>query len=172
MMPNLIQLSGNFSFYFLTLHFMPLQLNIKSEIKEAMMAKDQVRLLVVRGLVAAFLNESVAKGKKPTDELSDEDALAVIKRAVKQRKDSIEQFTNGGRADLAESEKAELAILEKYLPQTMSREEIKKIAVAKKAEMGITDKAKLGQFVGTLMKELKGKADGGDVKVVAESLFQ
>ncbi|MES2088177.1 MAG: GatB/YqeY domain-containing protein [Patescibacteria group bacterium] len=151
---------------------MPLQLNIKSEIKEAMMAKDQVRLLVVRGLVAAFLNESVAKGKKPTDELSDEDALAVIKRAVKQRKDSIEQFTNGGRADLAESEKAELAILEKYLPQTMSREEIKKIAVAKKAEMGITDKAKLGQFVGTLMKELKGKADGGDVKVVAESLFQ
>lgn len=150
---------------------MSLQSQIKSEIKEAMMAKDQVRLLVVRGLVAAFLNESVAKGKKPTDELVDEDALAVIRRAVKQRKDSIDQFTKGGRADLAESEQAELAILEKYLPTMMSKKDIQKVAEAKKTEMGITDKSKLGQFVGTLMKELKGKADGADVKEVAESLF-
>ena len=150
---------------------MSLQTTIKGQIKEAMLAKDQVRLLVVRSLVAAFTNELVAKGKKPTEELSDEDALAVIKRAVKQRKDSIEQFTSGGRSDLADSEKTELVILEKYLPQTMSRDEIKKIAEAKKIELGITDKAKLGQFVGMLMKELKGKADGGDVKAVAESLF-
>jgi uncharacterized protein YqeY len=76
----------------------------------------------------------------------------------------------GGR-NLAESEKAELAILEKYLPKMMSKEDIKKIAEAKQKELGITDKSKIGQFVGMLMKELKGKADGADVKEVAESLF-
>lgn len=150
---------------------MTLQTTIKAEIKEAMLKKEPVRLLVVRGLSAAFVNELVAKSRKPTEELSDEDALTVIKRAVKQRKDSIEQFTAGGRSDLVAAEKAELAILEKYLPKMMDRDEIKKIAVAKKAELGINDKSKLGQFVGALMKELKGKADGGDVKAVAESLF-
>ena len=150
---------------------MSLQSDIKAQIKEAMLAKDQLRLGVVRGLVAAFTNELVAKQRKPTEELSDEEVLAVIRRAVKQRKDSIEQFKSGGRQDLVDSESAELSVLEKYLPQMMSRDEIKKAAEKKKAELGITDKAKLGQFVGMLMKELKGKADGGDVKAVAESLF-
>ncbi len=150
---------------------MSLQTTIKGQIKEAMLAKDQLKLSVVRGLVAAFTNELVAKGRKPQEELSDEDVLSVIRRAVKQRKDSIEQFTSGGRSELAEAENAELKILETYLPQMMSREDIKKVAEAKKVELGITDKAKLGQFVGMLMKELKGKADGGDVKAVAESLF-
>lgn len=150
---------------------MSLQTNIKNEIKEAMLAKDSTRVLVVRGLVAAFTNELVAKGKKPTEELTDEEVLNVIRRGVKQRKDSIEQFTAGGRADLAESEKTELVLLEKYLPKMMSKDEIKKIALQKQQELGITDKAKIGQFVGTLMKELKGKADGADVKEVAESLF-
>lgn len=145
--------------------------NIKSQIKEAMLAKEAVRLSVVRGLVAAFTNELVAKGRKPTEELSDEETLAVIRRAVKQRKDSIEQFKAGGRNDLVEAESAELAILEKYLPKMMSREEIKKIAEVKKTELGIVDKSKMGQFMGALMKELKGKADGGDVKEVVEKLF-
>ena len=151
---------------------MSLHTTIKSQIKEALLAKDQVRLLVVRSLVSAFTNELVAKNRKPTEELSDEDAMAVIKRAVKQRKDSIEQFTSGGRSDLADSEKAELVILEKYLPTMMSRDEIKKVAIAKKAELGITDKSKLGQFVGSLMSQLKNKADGSTVREVAESLFQ
>lgn len=127
--------------------------------------------MVIRGLVAAFTNELVAKGRKPAEELSDDEVLSVIKRAVKQRKDSIEQFTKGGRADLVETEKAELSVLEKYLPQTMSREDIKKVAEVKQKELGITDKAKLGQFVGMLMKEFKGKAEGNDVKAVAEELL-
>lgn len=150
---------------------MPLHTTIKSQIKEAMLARDTLRLSVVRGLVAAFTNELVAKNRKPTEELSDEEVLTVIRRAVKQRKDSIEQFKAGGRQDLVDSETAELALLEKYLPQMMSRAEIKKIAETKKAELGFADKAKLGQFVGMLMKELKGKADGGDVKSVAEELL-
>ncbi len=151
---------------------MSLHTTIKGQIKEAMLAKDALRLSVVRSLVAAFTNELVAKQRKPTEELSDEDALAVIRRAVKQRKDSIEQFTAGGRQDLVDAESDELGVLEKYLPQMMSRDEIKKVAEKKKAELGITDKAKLGQFIGMLMKELKGKADGGDVKAIAEELFK
>src|SRR3989344_189947 len=93
---------------------------IKGALKESMLAKDEVRLRTVRGLLTAFVNELVAKKMKPEGILADEDSLAVIKRAVKQRKDSMEQFTKGGRPELAESEQAELAVLEKYLPETMS----------------------------------------------------
>lgn len=137
-----------------------------------MLGKDALRLSVVRGLVAAFTNELVAKGRKPIGELTDEEALSVIRRAVKQRKDSIEQFKAGGRQDLVDAESAELSVLQKYLPQMMGRDEIKKVAEAKKRELGITDKAKLGQFVGMLMSQLKNKADGATVREVAESLFQ
>src|SRR3989344_3512280 len=98
-------------FTFNLLLSMSLQNDIKGQIKEAMLAKDQVRLLVVRGLVAAFTNELVAKSRKPTEELSDEEALAVIRRSVKQRKDSIGQFKAGGRQDLVDAESAELSVL-------------------------------------------------------------
>lgn len=151
---------------------MSLQKDIHSQIKEAMLKKEAVRLSVLRGLSAAFTNELVAKMRKPTDELKDDEAMAVIKRSVKQRKDSIEQFQKGGRPDLVESETAELKILETFLPKMMSREEIQKIAEAQKAKLGITDKSKLGQFIGAVMRETKGQADGQDVKAVVESLFQ
>lgn len=136
-----------------------------------MRAKDEVKLRTVRGMLTSFTNELVATSRKPQEMLTDEEVLAVIRRLAKQRKESIAQFVSGGREDLAVGEREELAVLEAYLPQMMAKEDIKKIAEAKKAELGITDKAKLGQFVGTLMKELKGKADGNDVKEVAESLF-
>ncbi len=143
---------------------------LKEEMRDAMRAKEETRLMVIRGLLALATSELI--NKKSNDEfLDDEGMLALIKRSVKQRKDSIDQFTKGGRADLAGDEQKELVILEKYLPQMMSREEIQKIAEAKKAELGITDKAKIGQFTGVLMKELKGKADGADVKAVVDSLF-
>lgn len=144
---------------------------MRDGIKTAMIAKDSVKLTVLRGLVSAFINDLVARGKTPQDEITDEDAINVIRKAVKQRKDSIEQFTAGGRLDLVENEAAELKVLETFLPQLMSKDEIKKIAEAKKAELNITDKAGAGKFMGLLMKELKGKADGNDVKEVVESLF-
>lgn len=150
---------------------MSLHAQIKEQIKDAMRAKDQVKLMTLRGLTAAFTAELINK-KSNAPELADEDALAVIKRSVKQRKDSIEQFEKGGRPELAESEKAELVILEAYLPQMMSKDDIRKVAEAKKAELGATDKAKLGVLVGAVMKELKGKADGADVKEVVEELFK
>ncbi|KKW02511.1 MAG: hypothetical protein UY36_C0007G0010 [Parcubacteria group bacterium GW2011_GWA1_49_11] len=140
--------------------------------KEAMKARDIVRLDVLRGLLSSFTNEAVSKKRKPDEELSDEEALTVIGRAVKQRKDSIEQFEKGGRTDLAEVEKSELAILETYLPTQMSRDEI---IMYVKAELAnpTTPEATRGnknQFIGFVMKELKGKADGALVKEVIDTI--
>lgn len=150
---------------------MSLQIDIKAQMVEAMKAKDAVKLQTLRGLISAFTNELVNLKRTPQDTLSDEEALSVIRRAVKQRKDSIDQFITGGRPELAEDEKAELAVLETYLPAMMSEEEVIKIALAKKEEMGEIDKSKAGQFVGMLMKDLKGKADGDMVKKVVDSLL-
>ena len=138
---------------------------IQKGIKEAMLAKDAVRLETLRGMIAAFTNELVAKKRKPTEMLTDEEALAVIARLARQRKDSIEQFKKGNRGDLVKSEEAELAILETYLPKMMERGEIEKIARAKKEELG-ADPSKKGMLMSALMKELKGRADGGLVKVM------
>jgi uncharacterized protein YqeY len=145
--------------------------NLKKSIPDAMRAKDAVKLQTLRSLVTAMTNEVVAKKRKPDEFLTDEEAATVLKRAANQRKDSIEQFTKGGRPELAEPEKLELAIIESYLPSTMSREEITVVVKAKMAEMGVTSKAEAGKFTGAVMKELKGKADGGDVKAVVDSLL-
>ena len=136
-----------------------------------MKAREALRLSVLRDMLTACTNQLVATKRTPQEILPDEDALAVIKRLTKQRKDSIEQFRKGGREELAEKEESELAILESYLPKTMRREEIKVIAQTKKDELGIIDKSKIGMLVGTLMKDLKGKADGADVKAVVDELF-
>lgn len=144
---------------------------LKAEIPAAMRAKDAVRLTTLRSLVTAMTNEVVAKKRKPDEFLTDEEAAAVLKRAANQRKDSIEQFEKAGREDLANPERAELAIIETFLPKMMAREEIETIARAKMAEMGVTSKAEAGKFTGALMKELKGQADGGDVKAVVDSLL-
>lgn len=150
---------------------MSLHTQIKDEIKEAMKSKDSVKLGVVRGLVSAFTNELVSLRRTPQEELGDEEVLNVIRRAVKQRKDSIEQFTSGGRPELAQGEQAELSILETYLPAQMPREEVMKIAEAKIAEIGSVDNSKAGMLMGTLMKELKGKVDGDIVKSVVDELL-
>lgn len=144
---------------------------IKASIPDALRQKDEVKLTTLRSLVTMMTNEVVAKKRKPNEFLTDEEALAVIKRASNQRKDSIEQFEKAGRAELAEIEKKELVIIEALLPEQMSKEEIRIIAEAKMKEMNIQGKAEMGKFMGALMKDLKGKADGGDVKAVVESLF-
>ena len=145
--------------------------DIHEQIKEAMRAKDALRLSVLRGLLAAFTNEAVAKKRKPHELLSDEEALAVIKRAGNQRRDSIEQFSKGNRKDLADKETAELNLLEEYLPAQMSREDIEKVAKAKKEALGITDKKDMGRLMGEVMKELKNQADGKVVREVINALL-
>lgn len=144
---------------------------IRNNIKDAMKSGDKVTLEVMRGLVTAFTNELVATGRTPQDILSDEQALAVITRLSKQRKDSIEQFTKGGRMDLVAEESAQLAVLAKYLPLLMNKNEVEKIAKMKKDELGITDGTKKGMLMSALMKDLRGKADGMVVKEVVDSLL-
>ncbi len=150
---------------------MSIEEKIKTDLTEAMKARDSVRTMTLRGIIASFTNELVAKGKKPNEVVPDEISMPVLKRLSNQRKDSIEQFTKGGRVDLADVEKKELEILSSYLPAQASIEEIKKVAGAKKAELGITDKAKSGMLMGAVIKELKGNADSGDVKTAVDSLF-
>jgi uncharacterized protein YqeY len=150
---------------------MPLHDQLRESLKEAMKAKDTVTLTTVRSIMTACTNELVATKRTPQDKLSDDEVLNVIKRLAKQRKESIVQYEAAGRMELAEPEKLELAVLEAYLPTMMSQDAIRPIAEAKKAELGVTDKSKLGILVGAVMKELAGRADGGDVKAVVESLF-
>ena len=111
---------------------------IKNNIKEAMMAKDNVRLETYRNMLSSFTNELVSKGKKPNEMLGDEEAIAVITRLSKQRKDSIEQFKKGNREDLVKEEQEELSIFETFLPKLMDKAEVEKIAKAKKGSANNT----------------------------------
>ncbi|MBC8465101.1 MAG: GatB/YqeY domain-containing protein [Parcubacteria group bacterium] len=144
---------------------------LKEDIKVAMRAKDNERLTTLRSITSACTNELVAQKKKPSDSVDDEMALTVITRLAKQRKDSAEQFRNGGRPELAESEERELAILQEYLPEQLSMEEIVAVVEAKKTELGISEKSDANKLMGMLMKDLKGRADGNDVKKAVNESF-
>lgn len=144
---------------------------LKEAMKAAMKNKEMIKLSVLRGLMAAAVNEAVAKKRKPDEELSEDELMAVIARAAKQRKDSIEQFEKGGRADLAAKEKEELLVLQSLLPTQLSEAEIEKIAKEKAAAMSIIDKSKANQLMSALMKDLKGRADGNVVKAAIDKLF-
>ena len=146
--------------------------DIKAQMVAAMKAKDSLRVETLRGAMAAFTNELVAKGRKPTDELTDDEAVAVLKRLGKQRADAVDQYSKGGRQDLADKEAAEKKIIEEFLPQMASKEEIEKVAKAKMAEMGAVDASGLGKLTGAVMKEFAGRADGNDVKAVLASLLK
>jgi hypothetical protein len=150
---------------------MALHETLKNSIPGALRAHDEVRLRTLRSLVTAMTNEVVAKKRKPDEYLADDEALAVVKRAANQRKDSIEQFEKASRNDLAEPEKAELVIIEGYLPAQMSAVEIEAATKAKAAELGVTSKADANKLIGALMRDLKGKAGGGAVKTVVDSLL-
>ncbi len=153
---------------------MSLHQTIKDQIKDALRAKDTIRLDALRGLNALAQNEMLTAGPAGGD-LPDDKILALVKRSVKQRKDSIDQFTKGNREDLVAKEKAELKILEAFLPAMMPRDEIRIVAKmrieAEKAK-GSFDPKSSGKLMGVIMKELAGKADGGDVKAVMDDLLK
>ncbi|MCX6753620.1 MAG: GatB/YqeY domain-containing protein [Candidatus Nomurabacteria bacterium] len=150
---------------------MTLHEQIKNNIKESMKSGDKVRLEVMRGLVTAFTNELVATKRTPQDLLTDEEAIKVITRASKQRKDSIEQFTKGDRMDLVDIETDQLHILEEFLPKLMEIGEIEEFVKGKIEELPTKDVSKKGMFIASIMKDLKGKADGAIVKEVVDKLF-
>lgn len=144
---------------------------VRADMVAAMKAREEVRLSVLRGLLTMFMQELTATKRTPQDVLSDAEALDVIRRALKQRKDAAEQFRAGGRPELAEKEDAEAVYIKHYLPAQLSAEEIDKVVRAKKEQLGVTDKTGMGKLMGAVMQELKGNADGGVVKEVVERLF-
>lgn len=144
---------------------------IFSDLKEAMKAKDQDKLRVLRSLKAKLMVAEIAERKGGEGSLSDEATIQVITKAAKQRKESIDQFTKGGRTDLVANEEVELAIIEAYLPEMMSEEELRKIVINKINVVGASGPQDMGKVMGLLMGELRGKADGALVsKIVKESL--
>jgi uncharacterized protein len=138
---------------------MSLQKRIDGDLKEAMRAKDAPRLSVLRMLKAALKNASIEK-VGADGELEDSDAVAVIRKQVKQRHDSIESFEKGGRSELAEKEKAEIAVLNSYLPQPMSAEELQHLVAETIAELGATSRAQMGAVMKALQLKISGRADG------------
>ena len=144
---------------------------IMADLKQAMKEKDRDRLRVLRSLKSKLLEREIDERKEGEASLSDEQTIEVLMKAAKQRKESIEQFEKGDRSDLAEAEKEELEIIESYLPKMLSEEEIRDIAQDKIEELGAEDMSDMGQVMGAMMQELKGKAEGSLVsKVVKEEL--
>ena len=148
---------------------MTLQEQMKENMKAAMKERDMAAVTTYRGLMSAMTNAVVAAGKSPDTPVDDEMAMDVLTKESKKRKDAIQQYEDAGRPELAEDEKKELAIIEQYLPEMMSKDEIRAKAEAKKAELG--DDVNKGQLMGALMGELKGKADGNDVKEVVDEML-
>lgn len=138
---------------------MNLSERVDSELKTAMREKSVMRLGVLRMLKAALTNAAIEKSGAQ-GQLSDADTVLVIRKQVKQRQDSIESFEKGGRAELAAKEKEELLILQSYLPQGMSAEEISKIVRETIAEVGASSKAQMGTVMKTLQAKVAGRADG------------
>ncbi len=139
---------------------MALLAGIDSAIKEALKKKDDDTLRTLRMLKSDIMYE---KGKVTT-ELSDDAVLDIIHRAAKKRKEAIEEYQKAGRTDLAERERTELDIIEKYLPKQLDEGEIDTIINAKIADLGEVTKRDFGKLMGLLMNELKGRADGNVVK--------
>jgi|SRR5256886_3165822 len=138
---------------------MNLSERIDSDLKEAMRAKDATRTSVLRMVKAALKNAAIAKSGAGA-QLSDAETAQVIRKQVKQRLDSIESFEKGGRAELAAKEKEELSILQSYLPQQMSADELAKVVRETIAELGASSKAQMGAVMKALQAKVAGRADG------------
>ena len=138
---------------------MTLQERVDADLKEAMRAKDATKLGVLRMLKSALKYAAIAKSDSEA-ELSDVEATQVIRKQAKQRQDSIESFEKGGRVELVEKEKEELSILNEYLPQPMSADEISKVVRETIAEAGVTSRAQMGAVMKALQAKMAGRVDG------------
>jgi len=138
---------------------MSLQQQIDNDLKEAMKAREAERLGVLRMLKAALKNAAIEKGGA-TAVLDDAEASAVIRKQVKQRQDSIEGFTKGGRPELAAKEQAEMEVLNAYLPKAMSPEDLASLVAEAIAEAGATSKAQMGAVMKIASAKAAGRADG------------
>ena len=148
---------------------MSLKGRIDQDLKEAMKSGDKNRINTVRAIRAAFLEKEVSLRVGGKAELNEEQELEVVMSLAKKRKDSIQQYKDAGRMDLAETEQAELSVIETYLPAQMADEEIEATVKDIIAGVGATSMKDMGKVMGAAMKQLKGKADGGKVQEIVKS---
>ena len=142
---------------------------ISNDIKEAMKAKDKVRLETLRNIKKVFLEAKTAPGANDT--LTDDAALKIMQKLVKQGKDSATLYTEQGRADLAEAELAQVAVIETYLPKQMSAEELEVALKAIIAEVGAEGPKDMGKVMGTATKKLAGLAEGRAISAKVKELL-
>jgi uncharacterized protein YqeY len=146
---------------------MSLKQQLQDDLQTAMREHDDHRRDTLRFTLAAVHNAEIAA----RDELDDAAVQDVLAKAVKQRRESIEEFRKGGREDLAQKEEAEIAILAGYLPERASRDEIAEAARAAIAELGASGPKDLGKVMPVLMQRFRGRADGGDINAVVRELL-
>ena len=150
---------------------MSIKQSILEELKSAMKQKKADRLRVLRSLKAKILEKEISERKGGEGEIDDEQIVEVLMKAAKQRKESIEQFDDGDRKELADKERAELKIIEEFLPEMMSDDEVRAAIKEQIEKMGATDISDMGKVMGVMMGKLKGKAEGGTVsRIVKEEL--
>ena len=142
---------------------------ISDEIKKAMLARDKVRLEALRGVKKEFLEAKTAKGA--SDELSDEAATAILQKMVKQRKDSAEIYTAQERADLASDELAQLRVIQEFLPQQLSPEELESAVKSIISETGAQSMKEMGKVMGIATRQLAGKAEGRAISEMVKKLL-
>lgn len=147
---------------------MSLKETIQKDLIENMKAKNEAAVAAIRMLKTAVMKFETAGEAKIAN---DEEIIQLVNKEIKQRKDSIEQFEKGNRPELAAKEKAEMAFLEKYMPEQMGEEEIKTIIQEGIAATGATSKADMGKVMGAIMPKVKGKADGGLVNRLVQSML-
>ena len=141
---------------------------LNNDMKQAMKNKEKDKLSVIRMLKAALQNEAIKLGNK---ELTEDEELTVLSRESKQRKDSLQEFSNAGREDLVEKIRTEIKYVELYMPQQLTEEEVTNIVKETIESVGATSKAEMGKVMGALMPKVKGKADGALVnKLVQQHL--
>ncbi|WP_096434602.1 GatB/YqeY domain-containing protein [Alteribacter populi] len=146
---------------------MDLQKQLTEDMKKAMKNKEKQRLLVIRSVKSAIQNEQIKQGK----ELTEDEALTVLNREMKQRKESLQEFENANREDLVSKVKAEMDVLQSYLPEQLSDEALQQIVDETIQEVGAKTKADMGKVMGAIMPKVKGKADGSQVnRAVLNSL--
>lgn len=148
---------------------MNLEQKIMAELKTAMLAKDEKTTRSLRAVKAAIILAKTAEGSG--GELKDEDEVKLLQKLVKQRKDSLEIFQQQNRADLAQKEQEEIQVIEKFLPQQLSPEELKKELALIIAETGASSPADLGKVMGAATKKLAGKTDGKAISSAVKELL-
>ncbi len=148
---------------------MSLEQKIMTELKAAMLSKDEAALRSLRAVKAAILLAKTSEGGG--GELKEEDEIKLLQKLVKSRKDSLEIYQQQNRPDLAKKEEEEIAVIEKFLPKQLSAEEIKTVLAAIIAEIGASSPADMGKVMGVATKQLAGKADGKTISALVKELL-